>query len=277
MSGNAKSQKFMLGTAEVMIGNPEDVYNLNPVQHGVGLVKNFSIEATKDQTELTQGRTNDIIVSLTTGQTTRGSFEMYEYTTQNLAYALGLEGSGLISAPQKALETSGTASFSAGSVDLSFEDAADIQNITLGSRVLLRDPSTDKIVAGTATAVSGISGNTSTSATMTVSMPDVVSVSSFAAGTRVSLVNVLDIGSTDTDRYYSAKVQGQLADGQFIVLLIPKIRVSSGLTMSFTTDNFGNVPFEFMPMKPISGDPFYAQFKNKVAELLTDTVTAPIV
>jgi hypothetical protein len=277
MSGNAKSQKFMLGTAEVMIGNPEDVYKLNPAENGVGLVKNFSIEASKDQTELTQGRTNDIIVSLTTGQTTRGSFEMYEYTTENLSYALGLEGSDLISPSENALETTTEASFASGSVDLEFEDATDIQNILVGNRVLLRDPSTDTIVAGTATSVSGVTGNEATAATMTVSIPDTVAVSTFAAGTQVSLVNVLDIGSTDTDRYYSAKVQGQLADGQYIVLLIPKIRVSSGLTMSFTTDNFGNVPFEFTPMKPISGDPFYSQFKGKVAELLTDTVTAPIV
>jgi len=277
MSGNAKSQKFMLGTAEVMIGNPEDVYNLNPVDNGVGLVKNFSIEASKDQTELTQGRTNDIVVSLTTGQTTRGSFEMFEYTTKNLTYALGLEGSQLIAPTEKALEVSATVSFSSGSVDVAFEDATDIQNIVMGNRVLVRDPATDTIIVGTVTAVSGISGNATSGATMTVSIPDVTASNGVTAGSYVSLVNVLDVGSTDTDRYYSAKVQGQLADGQWIVLLIPKIRVSSGLTMSFTTDNFGNVPFEFTPMKPIGGDPFYAQFKGKVAELITDTVTSPIV
>ena len=80
MAGEAKTTNFMLGTATVMIGKPEELYDLNPEQHSVGLVKNFTIESQKESTDLPQGRTNEIAFSITTGSTTRGTFEMYEYT-----------------------------------------------------------------------------------------------------------------------------------------------------------------------------------------------------
>ena len=42
MAGEAKTDSFMLGAATVMIGAMADLYDLNPTDHSIGLVKNFS-------------------------------------------------------------------------------------------------------------------------------------------------------------------------------------------------------------------------------------------
>jgi|26BtaG_2_1085354.scaffolds.fasta_scaffold00023_85 hypothetical protein len=275
MAGEAKTTDFMLGTATVMIGNPEDLYKLNPEQHSVGLVKNFTIEATKERSDLTQGRTNDVVFTLTTGATTRGTFEMYEYTEKNLAYALGLDGGELVSPEGDAHVVKTSASFSAGSVTLALNDGTG-QDIEVGSWVSVRDPISENIVLGTVKTTSGLTDGTAATATIEVEVPDSTMAWEVPAGAYVSLVTVLDVGSTDVDRDFAAKVQGQLANGKWITLLIPKMRVSSGLTMAFGTDNFGNTPFEFTPLKVTPSDTYYAPFKGTSGKLVHDSVQSAL-
>lgn len=275
MAGEAKTTDFMLGTATVMIGNPEDLYKLNPEEHSVGLVKNFSIEATKERSDLTQGRTNDIIFTLTTSATTRGTFEMYEFTEKNLAYALGLDGGELVSHEGDPHVVKTSASFSTGSVTVDLVDGMG-QNIEVGNTVSLRDPVSENIVVGQVKDVTGISTGTATTATVEVEIPDNDMAWEVPAGTYVSLVTVLEVGSTDVDRDFCAKVQGQLANGKWITLLIPKIRVSSGLTMAFGTDSFGNAPFEFTPLKVTPSDNYYSAFKGTSGKLVHDSVKADL-
>lgn len=275
MAGNAKSDMFMLGTATVMLGAPEDLYDLNPEAHSVGLVKNFTLEGTKERTELTQGTTNDVVFTLTTGATTRGSFEMYEYTEKNMAYALGLEGSSLTTATGDAHVTSGAVSFSGGSATLALVNGVG-QDIKVGNHVSIRDPGTENIVLAEVTSVSGITSGTASTATIDVEIPDSNSTLAIPAGSFVTVINILQVGSTDVDRNYSAKVCGQLANGTWITLLFPKVRVSSGLSMSFGTDNFGNIPFEFTPLKITNSDPFYTKFKGTAGFLASDSVQSPL-
>jgi len=276
MAGEARSNKFMLGTATVMIGNTNELYDLNPDEHSVGLVKNFTCEATKDRTDLTQGRTNDIVFTLTTSSTTRATFEMYEYSVTNIAYALGLEGGAITELTGDALVTDGAVTFASGTADLTFVDAAGVQDILVGQDVSLRTGDGENVILAKVTAVSGITGGSATSATMTVMIPDSVSVAAISAGTLVSGVTVLEVGSTDVDRDFSAKVTGQLANGTYVTYLFPKIRITSGLSMAFTTDNFGNIPFEFTPMKVTPQDDNYIPFKGLSGKLVMDTVQAPL-
>ena len=275
MAGEAKTTDFMLGTATVMIGNPEDLYDLNPQEHSVGLVKNFTVEATKERTDLTSGRTNDIIFTMTTGATTRGTFEMYEYTEQNVAYAMGLDGGELITHAGDAHVVSGAASFASGVVSLTLADGEG-QDIKMGNTVTLRDEVSENILLGQVTSVSGLTGGTASTATIEVTIPDSNSTFEVVSGTYVSLVTVLDVGSTDVDRDFCAKVSGQLANGKWVTLLMPKIRVTSGLTMAFGTDNFGNTPFEFTPLKVTPADEYYAAFKGTTAKLIMDSVAGKL-
>jgi hypothetical protein len=276
MAADAKTTNFMLGVAEVMLGNVNELYDLNPVTHGIGLVKNFTCEATKDRTDLTQGRTNDIVFSMTTSSTTKCNMEVYEYSVSNMAYALGLQGGAVTVASGDALTTTGSVAFSSGSVSLSFADGTGLQTPIVGDYVSLRNPNSENILMGKVSAVTGITAGTASTATMTVDIADLNSTQTIAAGTLVSVVNVLDIGSTDVDYDLSAKVSGQLANGTWVTFLFPKVRITSGLSIAFTTDNFGNIPFEFTPLKASASDPYYAEFKGVAAKILVDSIKAPL-
>lgn len=276
MAGEAKTTNFMLGTATVMIGNPEDLYDFTPETHSVGLVKNFTVEAQKSRTDLTQGRTNDIVFSLTTGADTRGTFEMYEYTEANIAYALGLDGGEIVEIEGDPHVVSTESTFASGEITLTLAEGEG-QNIEIGNTVSLRDEGSENIIIGTVSTVSGITdGTAAASASITVKIPALDSALTIPAGAYVSLVTVLEIGSTDVDRDLAAKVTGQLANGVWVTLLIPKFRVTSGLTMAFGTDNFGNTPFEFTPLKVTPADTFYSTFKGTTGKLYMDSAAGKL-
>lgn len=277
MAGEAKSDNFMLGTATFMIGPRDKLYDLNPDEHSVGLVKNFQTSGTKEQATLGQGVRNDEVFAVVTASPVSGSFEMYEYTEGNLAYALGLDGSTYTEKAGDAFTTSGDVSFSTGSAAIPITDGVG-QDVQVGEYLSLRTPSTDNIVIAKVTATNGISSGTASggSATITVSIPDANSTQTIKAGSKVSVVSVLAMGDAEANLEYAAKVVGQLANGKWITLLYPKIRVNSGLSVAFSTDNFNNMPFEFTPMKPIAGDPFFAEFKGKSGDFIIDSVKSPL-
>lgn len=109
MAGEAKTTAFNIGTATVMIGPTEDVEKLNPKDHSIGLVKNFTTSSTDQYTDLTQGIQNDIVWSEKTGSDTTTTMEVYEYTSKNLAYALGLSATKMVeSKAHKIKSISGT-------------------------------------------------------------------------------------------------------------------------------------------------------------------------
>ncbi len=90
-----------------------------------------------------------------------------------------------------------------------------------------------------------------------------------ASGSTVQKVNAVDVGSQVDQPFLSAKIVGSLADGTEVGLLIPKIRITAGFTLGFTTDNFGNLPMEFTCYDLTADDANYALFSNKQAMLFT--------
>lgn len=276
MNGEAKTDSFMLGSATVMIGKPEELYDLNPDDHSLGLVKNFTVEATKGRTDLTQGRTNDIVFTMTTEANTRCTFEMYEYTEKNLAYALGLDGGELVAPTGEPHVVSADAAFATGEVVLTVEEGTG-QNFVAGNDVAIRSALTDNIIVGKVKTVSGITdGTAASSASVTVEIPDSNSTQEVKAGDFVSLVTVLGLGSTDVDRDYAVKAIGQLANGKPVTYLMPKVRVTSGLTMAFGTSDFGNTAMEMSPLKVTSVDPYYAAFKGLSGKLVMGSEKAAL-
>lgn len=103
-AGSAKTESFNLGAATVMIGPKEQVLDLTPEKHSIGLVKNFTFSANDQYIDLTQGVRNTVVYSVKTGSEITASMEVYEYTSKNLAYALGLEGYELVEGADLALK-----------------------------------------------------------------------------------------------------------------------------------------------------------------------------
>lgn len=254
MAGEAKSNAFMLGTATVMIGPQADLLDLNPEDHSIGLVKNFTIMMEPGYTELTQGVKNSIVFSVMTSNPVKANMEVYEYTAKNIAYATGLDGSALV-AQSVATTTSAAALANATSIVV-----VSTTGLTVGSYIQIQEGNTDKVnfrkIASVDTATK----------TLTLSSP---LKAPLASGAYVTKVNTIDIGSKEDQPFLAAKIIGTLANGDEVGILIPKLRVTNGFNMGFVTDNFGNMPFEFTLYDLIADDPNYAEFAGKQAIYFT--------
>lgn len=251
MAGEAKSSKFMLGTATVMIGAQADLFNLNPEEHSIGLVKNFSISGQPSYTELTQGVKNSVVYSVMTGNPVTATMEVYEHTSKTLSYSLGLDGSSLSGETVKTTLNADVPENVAGSSTL---PVASITGFAAGDWVQALAPgSTDKLL------VAKVLSADVEAKTLTIADEQKFSYG-LPAGTVVTKVNVVGIGSKAEQPYLSAKIVGNLADGMPVALLIPKLRITGGFTLAFKTDSFGNLPYKFQPYDLTQADPFYDTF-----------------
>jgi hypothetical protein len=252
MAGEAKTNAFMLGSATVMIGPQADLFTLAPSTHAIGLVKNFTISNEPQYTDLTQGVKNQIVYSVMTSNRVTAQMEVYEYTSKNIAYALGLNGSSLTAISASTTTTGITAAAATTVVVTS------ATGLALNDWISIQEGTDDKVFYRR---ITNIATNT---LTVNAALPVAL-----AAGSVVQKVNAIDVGSQTDQPFLSAKIVGSLADGTEVGLLVPKIRITAGFTLGFTTDNFGNLPMEFTCYDLTSDDPNYALFTNKQAMLFT--------
>jgi hypothetical protein len=265
----AKSKNFMLSSATVMIGEREKLMELNPSEHSIGLVKNFNVNNDRSSTDLTAGVTNDLVFTMTTGSETRASMEMYEYTAKNMAYALGLSGFDIseVTGDPFIVNAIGTNN-SDKTHDLVVTEGSTPQPLADGDMISIRFPDDDNIILAKATDTSGVS---STGAlTVQVDIGAVI----IPAGSVIQRVSVLELGTTEEQTELAAKVTGQLADGTWITLLNPRIKVSSGFAAAFSSENYGNMAFEWKNLKVLPGEPFYADYKGMAGKLLKDATAS---
>lgn len=252
MAGEAKTSAFMLGAATVMIGTPDQLFDLNPEDHSIGLVKNFRITSEPSYTDLTQGVKNKVVYSVMTGNTVRASMEAYEYTGKNITYSLGLEGGNVAT---QTTETALSAPASSGDTSITI---ADETGFAVGDYVMIQDGDEDKVYVRKLTVV-GV-GTLDFAQALPKALP---------VGAKVSKSNVINIGSKDEQPFLAAKIVGTLADGSENVILCPKIRITNGFSLGFTTEGFDNLPYEFSFYDLLASDPHYDEFKNAQAKLLT--------
>ena len=253
MAGTAVTSKFMLGTATVMLGPMVDLPNLTPELHSIGLVKNFSLTFEPSSVDLTQGIRNSVVMSIVNGGDIRAQMEVYEYTSKNLSYGLGLDGSAVVA--QTVASTVGTlvdgtpgpvtsiVLAGGGGTAFAANDQIMVIDSTNDDRVTVR-----KIVSKSVDTltVAGISGY------------------DIPVGAVVQKVNMIPAGNPTDGLFLGAKVVGVLADGAKCVLLFPKVRVVRGFTVGFQTNDYSNMPFEFKMLDLVSTDANYADFGANV-------------
>lgn len=252
MSGEARTDAFMLGTATVMIGPCDQLMNLN-TEHSIGLVKNFAAKSTPSFTDLEQGVKSTLVYSVMTGNEVMCDAEMYEYTGKNLSYSLGLDGSAVaesavsstvltaVAAPTPPALTAAVLTLAVGGgTGFTAGDYCFIQ-VGTADQVFVR-----KLVSKSTDALTFDSG-------FPVAIP---------VGTSVRKVNVIAVGSQEDQPYLAAKIVGTMANGDEVVLLLPKIRVSSGLSLAFKTDKFDFMPLQFKIFDLVTSDPLYTMFQT---------------
>ena len=250
-AGLAKTNDFLLSTATVMIGAMADLYDLNPAEHAIGLVKNVTISSEPAYTELSQGVKGSIVFSVLTSNPVKASMEVFEYTAKNLGYALGLDATGVEPiTTQTTVATAVPASPAQATLVL-----ASATGIVAGNYILVERNTGDDFVIRKVVSVS----------TDTLTLDN--DLPSIAMGAKVLKVNAVDIGSKDDQPFFSAKIAGKLANGDNVVILIPKVRITKGFNMAFTSDNYGNLPFEFTVYDLVSTDVLYTDFANAQARI----------
>lgn len=250
MAGEARSNQFMLGTATVMIGAQADVFDMTPNEHSVGLVKNFRIMAEPSYTDLTQGRKNTTVYSVMTGNVVKATMEVFEYTAKNMSYALGLEGVNLGSSPAS---TTVTTAALAAATSLTVDDETGFE---VGDYIMIQDGADDQVAVRKLTEVAAGS--------LTFFQPLTAGV---AIGARVRKAHGISVGSKQEQPFLAAKIVGTLADKSPVAIICPKIRITNGFSLGFTTEGFDNMPYEFSFYDQVPTDPFFADFEGQ-AELI---------
>lgn len=253
MAGEAKTSKFMLGTATVMLGRPADLHILNPAEHSIGLVKNFRIQGQPGYTDLTQGVKQKKVFSVMTSNDITAAMEAYEYTAGNMMYSLGLEG---FQASATAVSTTTTASAIGTATSLTVSSIVGFSN---GDYVAI-DLGDDNVIVRRLSAAPATS-NLTIGQALGQAIP---------SGATVRKLAVVNIGSKDEQPFLAAKIVGVLADSTKVTILAPKIRVTKGFSIGFTTDNFDNMPFEFSFYDLVTTDPFYTEFNGIQAKLFSN-------
>lgn len=245
-AGLAKTNYFLLSTATVMIGAMDELHDLNPTEHGIGLVKNFTMSSEPAYTELQQGVKGSVVFSVMTANPVKATMEVFEYTGKNLSYALGLDGAAL--EDTLGASTVGTAvPASPGQNTLLVVSGS---TFSAGDTIMIQKDAVDDFVIRK---IVSISTNT---LTLDADLPAI------GVGAKVKQVNVIDIGSKVDQPFFSAKIAGTLANGEAAVIEIPKLRITKGFNMAFTSDNYGNLPYEFTVYDLVSTDTSYAEFGN---------------
>lgn len=269
---DVKDNKFVIGNATVMLAPyTEDVFALTPEAHSVGMVKAVTITQEADQIMLKNGIAQSTVDSQKSNVTMTTTFEGYEFGAKNLMYALGLQGSVV-----KRLRGRLTAAAAAAATSLSVEsypvpgDAASlidaVGDIPLGATLLLQKAdSPDNVYPVKTTAVATGAG------------PYMVTIEalpvgiSFQAGDTVWVVNEIETGSIEQDKYFCAKIVGLLsANNEPIVVVIPKLKVAKGFNLNFSETDYSNMPFELSPMimtgTEVQGKPKLAPFTKMIGK-----------
>lgn len=263
MPGTARTSNFLLSTATVMIGPQADLHNLNPAAHSVGLAKNFQLTFDPAYTELTQGITNSVVMSVRTSEALRASFEVYEYTLRNVAYAAGLDASGVAFDTTTGVNLSTAQITAAATAIVVSGDQTLIYPV--GTYFFIQAGTDDLVHIAKVSAVAFATGNT----TITFTGFPVPTGVTFPIGSRVGRVRKVEVGSGVLFQpEMAAKVVGILPkNNEPFTILFPKIKVTRGLNIAFDSANFTNMPFEITTYAQTTTDPFYTEYNGASAVL----------
>lgn len=252
-NGLAKTSRFMLGTASVMLGPPATMFDFTPAANGIGLVKNFKTSMEPGYVELTQGVKNTVVYSVMNKNAVTASFEAYEYTLQNLNFALGLDGSAIVTT---GLATTTTASVAAG---IAVIPCASVTGLAVNDYIMIQYGTDDQVLIRQVLSIAALNVTTTRVTPAGLTIP---------SGAVVKKFGTVSVGKKVEQPYLAAMVVGNLAGGEEAMIMIPKCRVTKGLDLNFTSDNYGNLPFELTIYDQVPGDPHYAQFGGDQSRVL---------
>jgi hypothetical protein len=255
MPGTAQTTQFQFTTGTVLIGPMADQKKLNVKDHSIGLTKAVNFTLDTSMVELTQGLMNQTVASVVNKQTVKCAFEVYELTTRNLTYGLGLDATSPTAFAPVTFIAALAANVAAAAT--SFTIAGDhTAEIHTGSWVFLQEGVDDAIHIMKVATATFATPNTTVTVGAGYAIPTGMSFSS--ASGRVGLIQKVDSDPDLANKEFAIRIIGTGAlDKRPVVLHMPRAKVTKGFALSFSADNFGNLPFEITPYVPTPIDPGY--------------------
>ncbi len=258
--GGPITDKFNIGVATLMVGPMDKILELNPEEHSLGLVKNVTMTSETSEVELKYGIRGTTVDSQVTGVDTTISTEVYEYTASNLAYAAQLDGNEFATGGTYALSAAVTGGSSATTVSI-VADSDITSKFPKGTKIMLQASSTeefDKVYLAV------VESATFATNKVTITLSEAIPLGwNFSAGDKVQTVNVIPVGSDKPQPYLGVKIVGMLPNGnEPVTIIIPKAKITSGMTLGFTTDDYSNMPFEIKPYALTKSDAMFDYFRG---------------
>ena len=248
--GVAQTDKFLLGSASVMVGPLGSLATLTE-DNSLGLVKDITLEFNPTFTDLQQGIQNNIVYSVRTGQETRLTGTSYEFTDKNVAYAAGINGDEVeVITGSPYVVSAAAAGTSSGTTTLTV-------NVPTTPVTLVQN---DWVV---------VHGKDFSTITQVVDVTDIATGALTLSGefhalvtadSKVMKVNLLELGRNTPVQYVCAKIVGELPNGDAVVMEVPKCQFTSGLSLAFTTQDFSNMALELRPTALVKSDGDYANY-----------------
>lgn len=249
---DVKNSAFLLGEATLMLapyGDATPVFDLTPTDHSIGMVRNVQLNSESDQIELRKGIQQLLVDSKKSNVRVSLTAEVFEFSAQNLFYSLSLNktASAVKRGKLKTALTGGEATIVVNSDPIPGEAATAITavgDIPSGATILIQvaGVGNDYVLPVRVTATTTVATD---DYTVTVAIPAGMA---FPAGSRVWVVNEVDVGSVDEQDFFKAKVVGTLSNNERpVTIIIPKVKIMKGFQLQFDEGNYTSMPFEFSP------------------------------
>lgn len=246
----AKTTNFMLSSADLMLGPELDVFDLNPTDHSIGLIKDFTLSLRPSSVKLPTGLTASPRKTVRKQGTLNVSMEVYEYTADNVSYAAGLS--------KPAIKT-----FVASLTSEALEDATTL-NVSTTNGVA----DGDTILIFTENGSYSREVESFTSNQITIIKPIGFSL---PASTVCTSSNVISVGPVDDIKTFSCRVYAKLANDTPVEMLFPKVSVVSELILAFSTTEYGSIPLQLECFETLPGDPHHDHFGRDPGQIIIST------
>lgn len=261
MPGEARGSKFMLAQATVMLGAPQNLFHFTPEVNSIGLVKDVTLNYERGSVELTQGLFNDVVETKDNMRKQSVNFNVYEYSSRQLAYGAGLDGGALSVLTGEVQLAVAVAASTGGTSVFHTTSSPAVAGLYVGTYCLINAPGAggDQVQVRKITAIS--------TNQITVDIPV---KHALPLGTRFQKSNFLAIGQKKDTQVLAALIVGQTSDGTPMGMAFPKIRISKGFTVAFQNKEYGNMPFQLDIFDSLPTDPHYAlcQANNNASSFL---------
>lgn len=249
--GTALGNGFVLNEATLMIGALGQALDLTEEEHSLGLFKNLAVSNEKTYQGLTQGLRQDTVHQSLTGDNWTISGNGYEYNPRTILYALGQAGYSADPSAQR-VKLTVTAPAAKGALELTVEATV---GVAAGDWIVVQ--------SGVGSA-DGLAYQVEAILAEKITL-DRALISPVAVGDKLVksvLIKTNDANSCSGAVYYSAKIVSADVNCNPIVIIVPKLQITSGLNLNFGVSDYSNMAFQGTPMASTRLDASYELYKK---------------